>query len=302
MDNNFLIELGRMMGVEEDRLEKLSEKYLKVEEDELDFTTGTVAEKHTKILNTCRKTLRSFENCDVVECNVDIINPTMVRNIWENINVYSYDVENFFIERCVLNLSNKNGDNLKIYFSIEEGNIFMYAVDKNDEEMLGGTITIREGHFLPYGALNEDYYEFFRRDMLKKGELKDRQSLGDEMIMSNLLYFLIINQMVINDREIITETSKRVEVKSKKKPSKKKNQSKKTTVIRYIKVDEVKIKKIREDYEKQSRGSYERHISEWTKRGHWRKLANGDKIWIKPTVAKAQNKVGEKLQKIYKIQ
>lgn len=243
---------------------------------------------------------------DVVELSADLVDNTMLENMWKNIEVYSWDIlDNFFLDTCVMNLKLSKDIGYYIHFKLDLSlnGIFLYTKDYHDNHVCGGVITIENGKFIIHSAYVSDmYHEIFLLNHINEQLPTDRGDIARTSLMNTLLYLIIANEFVKNNSEVITETSKRVELPTKKKSNKKKkNQSKKTKVIRYIKIDEVKVRRIREDYERQQREQYERHTSEWTKRGHYRTYKNGNKVWIKPTTCHAQGKIGERTQKIYKI-
>lgn len=310
MDLQGLKKIGELLGVNE---KTLDEKILRLENEakkeklkntlDLDFTNNDVEGNHKKMFNACKQVLWVFKDVDEVECDNSLINEDMMEVIWSNLNVYSYDIETFFLDKFIFYLKNGKNIQYKMYISIEDKNsIFLYVKGYNDEDIVCGTIIVQDGKFLPLGAMNERLVPFFRESHRKAGLDIDTQFIADRTLMNCLLYIVIINQMVNRNREVITETSRRIEIQGKKKPSKKaKKQPKKTKVIRYIKVDGEKVRKIRQEQERVERESFERHTDEWSRRGHMRRLRNGETKWIAPTVCHAKDKVGTKVQKLYKI-
>ena len=122
----------------------------------------------------------------------------------------------------------------------------------------------------------------------------DRNFVANRNLLNCLLYLLVINQMFNMNKEVITETSRRVDITKKKKSNKK--VQKRTKQIRYIKVDNVKVQRIKEQIERESREKYNRHVSEWSRRGYWTTLRNGKKHWVKPTTCYAKDKVENKVE------
>lgn len=297
---NVVNSLAKILEFDDKQIKKI-EKAIMTNKEILidDFKTGSISDKQMTLLEIMSMTLKSFENCDVVECDVSLLNNEMIEIMWKNINIYAYDIETFFLTRCEFHLKNNQELIYKIYFSIEDENIFIYVKDSNDNTFAGGTILIQDGKFVPVGAIADAFYTPLMQQHKDENLPHDREFIANRTILNSLLYILLINQMVNQNREVITETSRRIDNK-KKKSSKKPH--KKTTQVRYIRVDPIKVKKVRDDYEKQTRESYNRHIAEWSRRGHWTTLRNGKKHWIKPTTCHAKDKVEVKVQqKIYKL-
>lgn len=302
--------LGALMGLDEDKLYNESKVRVtdiakanannELEKVKKSFENGTIDDRHRNIIDFCKKTLHTFKNCDQVECDISLINGDMTNVMWRNIDVFSYDIETFFLNKFEFLLKNKDELMYRMYFSIEEGSVFLYVENINQNPIVAGTIIIKDGKFIPYGAIGDIYLPFFQKQCIKDGLKADREHVGNITILNCLLYILIVNQMVNQNREVITETSKRINVPPKNN-KKKKKKPKKTVQIKYIKVDAQKIKKIREEKEREERLSYERHTDSWSRRGYWTTLRNGKKHWVKPTTCYAKDKVGEKVQKLYKL-
>lgn len=303
--------LGELLGLNYEETMKKAKDMMKECNDPMQnlkdaFNIGTVADKHKTMLDVCKKTLWNFANCDKVECNIDLLNENMIEVMWKNVDIYSYDIENFFLDKFEFILKKGNEIMYKMFFSIEDKNIFLYVENADGIPFVGGTIIIKDGKFMPYGAIEESVFPTVKLRFKKQGMATDsREAMGDFLIMNNLLYILIVNQMVNQNKEVITETSKRIEVQSKNqsknKNKKKKKKTKKTIQIRYIKVDGQKIERIRHEHERQQREAYERHTESWSRRGHYKTLRNGERVWIKPTTCHAQTKTGEKIPKLYKL-
>ena len=182
-------------------------------------------------------------------------------------------------------------------------NIITTLRDAN-EVISGGTITIREGKFVPHGCVNDKYYDIFKADHIKEGLPVDRQFIADRLLLNAFSNLIIINQYVTNHKDIVIETSKRVELKPKGK-KKKKHQPKKTKQIRTIKIDTQKVKRIQQQYQENlEKREFERHTQQWTRRGHYRKLRNGVVKWFEPQIVTAKDKCKEDIntKKIYKVQ
>ena len=310
MDLQGLRKIGELLGADKKTLDKAISNLQKEKEINdirntlnLDFTHKDVEGNHKKMFDACKKVLWVFKDADEVECDNSLINENMMEAMWSNLDAYSYDIETFFLDKFIFYLKDGKRVQYKMYVSIEDKNsIFLYVKGTNDKDIVCGSIIAIDGKFLPFGAMDERLVPFFRESHKNAGLDTSTQYIADRTLMNCLLYIIIINQMVNKNREVITETSRRIEVQGKKKPSKKaKKQPKKTKVIRYIKVDGEKIKKIRQEQERVERESFERHTDEWSRRGHMRRLRNGEVKWIAPTVCHAKEKVGTKVQKLYKI-
>lgn len=275
-----------------------------LKKNKLDFTKNdSIDENHRYYLEKAKKVKKWFEDKDEVEIDDSLVDTTFRENAWKNINIYTFDVlDNFFLKSCVLNLFVNNKLHYKMYFSIEEdNNIFLYTEDYMGNTVVGGVISIRDAKFIPVGAISDDYYKIFKNNHIEEGLPTDRGTIANRALMNCLLYFLLVNELFHRSKEVITETSRRVDIKPKKTNKKKKKQPKKTKLIRYIKIDGEKIKRIREEHERVEREQYERHTSEWTRVGHYRTLRNGEVRWFKQQTCHAKTKTGEKIPKLYKI-
>ena len=255
-------------------------------------TDRIVKQKHEVVLKLLNNTLPYYKDKDIVEFEHTLIPPEKIQVMWENLNVYSYDMDKFFINEGVLHLNVNDKLEYKICFTIDpQQNINIIATLRDTNEIVsGGTIVIREGKFVPNGCVNDKYYDIFKADHIKEG-----------LSFSNLI---IINQYVTNHKDIVIETSKRVELKPKGK-KKKKHQPKKTKQIRTIKIDTQKVKRIQQQYQENlEKREFERHTQQWTRRGHYRKLRNGVVKWIEPQIVTAKDKCKEDIntKKVYKVQ
>lgn len=304
MNKDAIISAFELLGADEKQLKRLETVNFDFgvspkERIKEDLTVGTTEEKQTKMLSLMKKTLKSFENSDVVECDNSLLNEEMIDLMWKNIDIYSYDIETFFLNKCIFYLKDKQELLYKMYFSLEDGNIFLYVEDDKENPFVGGVILIREGMFIPSGATTNYFYNGMTRYLKENNMPIDREFAANRTLLNCLLYLLLVNQMVNQNKEVITETSRRIDITKKKKSNKK--VQKRTKQIRYIKVDSIKVKKVREEYERQTRESYNRHVAEWSRRGYWTTLRNGKKHWVKPTTCHAKDKVENKVNKIYKL-
>ena len=215
-------------------------------------------------------------------------------------------MDKFFINEGVLHLYENGKLMFKICFTIDpQQNINIIATLRDTNEIVsGGTIVIREGKFVPHGCVNDKYYDIFKADHIKEGLSVDRQFIADRLLLNAFSNLIIINQYVTNHKDIVIETSKRVELKPKGK-KKKKHQPKKTKQIRTIKIDTQKVKRIQQQYQENlEKREFERHTQQWTRRGHYRKLRNGVVKWFEPQIVTAKDKCKEDIntKKIYKVQ
>ena len=216
------------------------------------------------------------------------------------------DMDKFFINEGVLHLYENGKLMFKICFTIDpQQNINIIATLRDTNEIVsGGTIVIREGKFVPNGCVNDKYYDIFKADHIKEGLSVERQFIADRLLLNAFSNLIIINQYVTNHKDIVIETSKRVELKPKSK-KKKKHQPKKTKQIRTIKIDTQKVKRIQQQYQENlEKREFERHTQQWTRRGHYRKLRNGVVKWIEPQIVTAKDKCKEDIntKKVYKVQ
>lgn len=270
-------------------------------------TDRIVKQKHEVVLKLLNNTLPYYKDKDIVEFEYTLIPPEKIQVMWENLHVYSYDMDKFFINEGVLHLNVNDKLEYKICFTIDpQQNINIITTLRDTNEVIsGGTITIREGKFVPHGCVNDKYYDIFKADHIKEGLPTDRQFIADRFLLKAFSNLIIINQYVTNHKDIVIETSKRVELKPKGK-KKKKHQPKKTKQIRTIKIDTQKVKRIQQQHQQENleKREFERHTQQWTRRGHYRKLRNGVVKWIEPQIVTAKDKCKETIntKKIYKVQ
>lgn len=285
-------------------------EYIQAMERAMNLTSGDtdriVKQKHEVVLKLLNNTLPYYKDKDIVEFEHTLIPPEKIQVMWENLNVYSYDMDKFFINEGVLHLYENGKLMFKICFTIDpQQNINIIATLRDTNEIVsGGTIVIREGKFVPHGCVNDKYYDIFKADHIKEGLPVDRQFIADRLLLNAFSNLIIINQYVTNHKDIVIETSKRVELKPKGK-KKKKHQPKKTKQIRTIKIDTQKVKRIQQQYQENlEKREFERHTQQWTRRGHYRKLRNGVVKWIEPQIVTAKDKCKEDIntKKIYKVQ
>ena len=285
-------------------------EYIQAMESAINLTSGDtdriVKQKHEVVLKLLNNTLPYYKDKDIVEFEHTLIPPEKIQVMWENLNVYSYDMDKFFINEGVLHLYENGKLMFKICFTIDpQQNINIIATLRDTNEIVsGGTIVIREGKFVPHGCVNDKYYDIFKADHIKEGLPVDRQFIADRLLLNAFSNLIIINQYVTNHKDIVIETSKRVELKPKGK-KKKKHQPKKTKQIRTIKIDTQKVKRIQQQYQENlEKREFERHTQQWTRRGHYRKLRNGVVKWIEPQIVTAKDKCKEDIntKKVYKVQ
>lgn len=285
-------------------------EYIQAMERAMNLTSGDtdriVKQKHEVVLKLLNNTLPYYKDKDIVEFEHTLIPPEKIQVMWENLNVYSYDMDKFFINEGVLHLYENGKLMFKICFTIDpQQNINIIATLRDTNEIVsGGTIVIREGKFVPHGCVNDKYYDIFKADHIKEGLPVDRQFIADRLLLNAFSNLIIINQYVTNHKDIVIETSKRVELKPKGK-KKKKHQPKKTKQIRTIKIDTQKVKRIQQQYQENlEKREFERYTQQWTRRGHYRKLRNGVVKWIEPQIVTAKDKCKEDIntKKIYKVQ
>ena len=285
-------------------------EYIQAMERAMNLTSGDtdriVKQKHEVVLKLLNNTLPYYKDKDIVEFEHTLIPPEKIQVMWENLHVYSYDMDKFFINEGVLHLYENGKLMFKICFTIDpQQNINIIATLRDTNEIVsGGTIVIREGKFVPHGCVNDKYYDIFKADHIKEGLPVDRQFIADRLLLNAFSNLIIINQYVTNHKDIVIETSKRVELKPKGK-KKKKHQPKKTKQIRTIKIDTQKVKRIQQQYQENlEKREFERHTQQWTRRGHYRKLRNGVVKWIEPQIVTAKDKCKEDIntKKVYKVQ
>ena len=285
-------------------------EYIQAMERAMNLTSGDtdiiVKQKHEVVLKLLNNTLPYYKDKDIVEFEHTLIPPEKIQVMWENLNVYSYDMDKFFINEGVLHLYENGKLMFKICFTIDpQQNINIIATLRDTNEIVsGGTIVIREGKFVPHGCVNDKYYDIFKADHIKEGLPVDRQFIADRLLLNAFSNLIIINQYVTNHKDIVIETSKRVELKPKGK-KKKKHQPKKTKQIRTIKIDTQKVKRIQQQYQENlEKREFERHTQQWTRRGHYRKLRNGVVKWFEPQIVTAKDKCKEDIntRKVYKVQ
>lgn len=258
--------------------------------------------KNNMALNMYKDALSYFKNKDIVEFEYTIVPQEKLQLIWSNLHVFSYDVENFFINEGVMHLMIEGRLAFKIYFQIEDNFITLASTYKaTDDLVCCGAIKIIDGKFVPEGWISDKYFPIYRERQEQEGLPTDRHSIAGRLILDVFSNLIIMNQYVTVHKDIVVETSKRIPVASNKK--RKKHSPKKTKLIRTIKIDTEKAKKI---YQRDSedKREYERHTQQWTRRGHYRKLKDGTMKWIKPQIVTAKGKCKEVVstKKIYKVQ
>lgn len=283
---------------------------LKTFEKVMDITGGDMdlvfKKKHDLALQLLKNTLPYYKDKDVVEFEHTLIPPEKLQVMWENIHVYSYDTDKFFLDEGVLHLTFNNKIMYKICFTVNKGQniaIIMTAGETN-EIAVGGTILIQDGKFIPCGSINDTFLEIFKKQHEDEGLPTDRQFVANRVLLNSLCNLIILNDYVLNHKETVVETSRRIDVKPKGK-KKKKHGPKKTKLVRCIKIDTQKVKKVTQKQDDNlEKREYERHTTQWTRRGHYRKLKNGTTKWIEPQVVTAKNKGVDapKGKKIYKVQ
>lgn len=258
--------------------------------------------KNNMALNMYKDALSYFKNKDIVEFEYTIVPQEKLQLIWSNLHVFSYDVENFFINEGVMHLMTEGRLAFKIYFQIEDNFITLASTYKDTDDLVCcGAIKIIDGKFVPEGWISDKYFPIYRERQEQEGLPTDRHSIAGRLILDVFSNLIIMNQYVTAYKDVVIETSRRIPVVSNKK--RKKHSPKKTKLIRTIKIDTEKAKKI---YQRDSedKREYERHTQQWTRRGHYRKLKDGTMKWIKPQIVTAKGKCKDttNAKKIYKVQ
>ena len=252
-------------------------------------------------LNMYKNALPYFKNKDIVEFEYTIVPKEKLQLIWSNLHVFSYAVENFFINEGVMHLMIEGRLAFKIYFQIENNFITLASTYKDTDELVcWGAIQVKDGKFVPEGWISDKFFPIYRDRQEQEGLPTDRHIVSGRLILDAFSNLIIMNQYVTAHKDVVIETSRRIPVASNKK--RKKHSPKKTKLIRTIKIDAEKAKKI---YQRDSedKREYERHTQQWTRRGHYRKLKDGTMKWIKPQVVKAKTKCKDTVvtKKVYQI-
>ena len=252
-------------------------------------------------LNMYKNALPYFKNKDIVEFEYTIVPKEKLQLICSNLHVFSYDVENFFINEGVMHLMIEGRLAFKIYFQIENNFITLASTYKDTDELVcWGAIQVKDGKFVPEGWVADRFFPIYRDRHVEEGLPTDRHIVAGRLILDAFSNLIIMNQYVTAHKDVVIETSKRIPVASNKK--RKKHSPKKTKLIRTIKIDTEKAKKI---YQKDSedKREYERHTQQWTRRGHYRKLKDGTMKWIKPQVVKAKTKCKDTVvtKRVYQV-
>ena len=60
-------------------------------------TDGIIKQKHHAVLRALKSTLNYYKNKDTIEFEHSLIPDDKVQIMWENLHIYSFDIENFFI-------------------------------------------------------------------------------------------------------------------------------------------------------------------------------------------------------------
>ena len=252
-------------------------------------------------LNMYKIALPYFKNKDIVEFEYTIVPKEKLQLIWSNLHVFSYAVENFFINEGVMHLMIEGRLAFKIYFQIENNFITLASTYKDTDELVcWGAIQVKDGKFVPEGWISDKFFPIYRDRQEQEGLPTDRHIVSGRLILDAFSNLIIMNQYVTAHKDVVIETSRRIPVTSNKK--RKKHSPKKTKLIRTIKIDTEKAKKI---YQKDSedKREYERHTAQWTRRGHYRKLKDGTMKWIKPQVVKAKTKCKDTVvtKRVYQV-
>ena len=252
-------------------------------------------------LNMYKNALPYFKDKDVVEFEHTIIPQEKLQLIWSNIHVFSYDIENFFINEGIMHLMINGNLAFKIYFQIEDRFITLASTYKDTDELVCcGAIQVKDGKFHPEGWVADRFFPIYRDRHVAEGLPTDRHIVAGRLILDVFSNLIIMNQYVTAHKDVVIETSKRIPVTSNKK--RKKHSPKKTKLIRTIKIDTEKAKKIYQR-DTEDKREYERHTTQWTRRGHYRKLKDGTMKWIKPQVVKAKTKCKDTVvtKRVYQV-
>ena len=260
--------------------------------------------KTNMALNMYKNSLPYFKNKDIIEFESSTISQEKRQLMWSNLHVFSYDIENFFINEGIMHLMINGNLAFKIYFQIEDNLITLMSTYKDTDDLVfGGAIKVKDGKFVPEGWVADKYFHIYKEAQEKEGLPTDKHFVAGRLILDAFSNLIILNQYVTAHKDVIVETSRRVPIISNNKKKKKKHSPKKTQLIRTIKIDTERAKKI---YQKDSedKREYERHTQQWTRRGHYRKLKDGSMKWIKPQVVNAKTKCKDSViaKKVYKVQ
>ena len=257
--------------------------------------------KNNMVLNMYKNALPYFKDKDIVEFEHTIIPQEKLQLIWSNIHVFSYDIENFFINEGIMHLMINGNLAFKIYFQIEDRFITLASTYKDTDELVCcGAIKVKDGKFHPEGWVADRFFPVYRDRHVEEGLPTDRPIVAGRLILDVFSNLIIMNQYVTAHKDVVIETSKRIPVTSNKK--RKKHSPKKTKLIRTIKIDTEKAKKIYQR-DTEDKREYERHTAQWTRRGHYRKLKDGTMKWIKPQVVKAKTKCKDTVvtKRVYQV-
>jgi hypothetical protein len=257
--------------------------------------------KNNLALNMYKNALPYFKDKDVVEFEHTIIPQEKLQLIWSNLHVFSYDIENFFINEGIMHLMINGNLAFKIYFQIEDRSITLASTYKDTDELVcRGAIQVKDGKFHPEGWVADRFFPIYRDRHVAEGLPTDRHIVAGRLILDVFSNLIIMNQYVTAHKDVVIETSKRIPVTSNKK--RKKHSPKKTKLIRTIKIDTEKAKKIYQR-DTEDKREYERHTAQWTRRGHYRKLKDGTMKWIKPQVVKAKTKCKDTVvtKRVYQV-
>ena len=257
--------------------------------------------KNDLALNMYKNALPYFKDKDIVEFEHTIIPQEKLQLIWSNIHVFSYDIENFFINEGIMHLMINGNLAFKIYFQIEDRFITIASTYKDTDELVCcGAILVKDGKFVPEGWVADRFFPIYRDRHVEEGLPTDRHIVAGRLILDAFSNLIVMNQYVTAHKEVVIETSKRIPVTSNKK--RKKHSPKKTKLIRTIKIDTEKAKKIYQR-DTEDKREYERHTAQWTRRGHYRKLKDGTMKWIKPQVVKAKTKCKDTVvtKRVYQV-
>ncbi|MEB9467814.1 hypothetical protein P4J10_14160 [Bacillus cereus] len=120
------------------------------------------------------------------------------------------------------------------------------------------------------------------KDKLAQAEIDSRMPRTMEILTRNFMQTMYFMANFIDEKRVVQETTPQVQPTNLLMEKPVLNNKTSTRQIGR------KVYKLKADRKTLHKRPYERHIDAWTRRGHFRYLKSGKRVWIAPTIVKAQ--------------
>lgn len=252
-------------------------------------------------------TLKDLEKLDTIEITAE--QNTKIYS-WINKNKDMINVDNIF-DKVVFRIINEEDYYYLIYFEFHKEELVVKSFKghyslKNPIHLYNANTNftikdyvyfVQERYDLSDLYINVTYEKYFFNENIScfKNEEEMASHTQDNIVSFIMWYFNILAYSQCNEESIIRETR----THTKKVQSKKDKRAGKKAKVKLIKQNIIRINTdhIEPPTEEEKR-EYERHISGWTVRGHWREYKSGKRIWIKPQVRGDKEHVEGKIYEI----